>query len=219
MKNLFAFLFLALFSVTLFAQEEDLDVSNRFGKADRLMLDFYNDMWLGAPDTIDFKGYNPGASFGLVKDFPFGSTNFSFAIGLGLGTHNMRYNANILKDSLGVNYFINRVDTPQQYKMVMSYLDIPVELRFRTKRDNVFRFAIGGKIGYMINNHIKHVDEGFKTKTFNISDINSLRYGVTARVGYKMFNLYVYYGLSTLFDDKLGPEMSPVSVGISLIPF
>jgi len=219
MKNIFAFIFLALFSISLFAQEEDIDVSGRFGKADRLMVDLYNDIWQGAPDTIDFNGYNPGASVSLMQDFPFGSTNFSFAVGLGVGTHNMRYNANILKNPLGVSYFVNRADTPKTYKMVQSYIDVPLELRFRTKSDNVFRIAVGGKIGYEINNHIKHVDEGFKTKTFNIDNINKLRYGITARVGYKMFNAYVYYGLSTLFEDKLGPEMTPLSIGISLIPF
>ena len=220
MKNLFAFFFLALFSVTLFAQEEDLDVSNRFGKADRLMIDLYNDTWLGAPDTIDFKGYNPGVAFNVVKDFPFGATNFSFAIGIGVGTHNMRYNASIYTDPVSFeNYFVNRVDTPKQYKMVLSYIDIPAEIRFRTKRDNVFRIAIGGKIGYNINNHIKHVDDDFKVKTYEVPYLNMLRYGVTARVGYKMFNLYVYYGLSTLFEEKHGPEMAPLSIGISLIPF
>jgi len=219
MKNIFAFIFLALFSISLFAQEEDIDVSGRFGKADRLMVDLYNDMWQGAPDTIDFKGYNPGASVSLMQDFPLGSTNFSFAVGLGIGTHNMNFNANIMKDTLGVNYFVNRTDDPKKLKLVTSYIDLPVELRFRTKNDNVFRIAVGGKIGYEINNHLKFVDVGIKTKSFNVGDINKLRYGITARVGYKMFNAYVYYGLSTLFEDKLGPEMAPLSIGISLIPF
>jgi len=220
MKNLFAFFFLVLFSATLFAQEEDLEISNRFGKADRLMIDLYNDIWLGAPDSIDFKGYNPGAAVSVVKDFPFGSTNFSFAIGLGIGAHNMRYNAHIYTNPTTFeNYFVNRVDTPKQYKLVLSFIDIPAEIRFRTKRDNVFRFAVGAKIGYNINNHIKHVDDDFKMKTYNIEYLNMIRYGLTARVGYKWFNLYVYYGLSTLFEEKHGPEMAPLSLGISLIPF
>jgi len=220
MKNLFAFFFLALFSVTLFAQEEDLEISNRFGKADRLMIDLYDDIWIGKPDSIDFKWYNPGIAINLVKDFPLGTTNFSFAIGLGIGTHNMRYNANLYTDPVSFeNYFVNRVDTPKQNKMVLSYIDIPAEIRFRTKRDNVFRLAIGGKIGYNINNHIKFVTEDFKIKTYDVPYLNKLRYGVTARIGYKMVNFYVYYGLSTLFEEKHGPEMAPLSIGISVIPF
>ena len=84
---------------------------------------------------------------------------------------------------------------------------------------NVFRFSIGGKIGYMVNNHIKFVSEGLKIKSYNIKDVNPLRYGVTARVGYKMYNLFVYYSLSTLFEKDKGTEMAPLSIGISIIPF
>ena len=220
MKNLFTFFIITVFSLNLFAQEEDLKLSSRFGKPDRLIVDIYNDVWIGAPDTIDFKGYNPGASLSVVKDFPFGASNFSFAIGLGIGTHNMRYNAHIYTNPVTFqNYFVNRVDTPTLHKMVLSFVDVPLEIRFRTKNDDVFRFAVGGKIGYNINNHIKHVDNQVKEKTFNVPYLNKFRYGVTARVGYKMYNLFVYYGLSTLFEKTRGPEMAPLSIGISFIPF
>ncbi len=219
MKKLFAFLFASGLLLSVSAQEEDLEVSSRFGKSDRLMIDVYSDMWLNAPDSADIKGFNRGAAVNMMQDFQFGSTNFSFAIGLGIGCHNMFYNANIVKDSLGVSQFNPRTDVPKMNKLALTYVDVPIELRFRTKRDNVFRFAVGGKFGYEINNHVKFVDTGVKTKYYNISDINPLRYGVTLRVGYKMFNAYVYYGLSTLFKDKYGPEMSPVSFGLSFIPF
>lgn len=219
MKKMFAFLLMTTMTMAIFAQEDDIEVSSRFGKNDRLMIDLYSDMWQNAPDSADIKGFNRGASVSMMQDFKFGATNFSFAIGLGLGTHNMFYNANLVKDSLGVTQFNQRVDEPKMNKLVLSYIDVPVELRFRTKRDNVFRFAVGGKFGYEINNHIKFVDEGIKVKSFNITDINPIRYGVTLRVGYKMFNAYVYYGLSTLFKDKMGPEMTPISFGISIIPF
>lgn len=219
MKSIFALAMALLLTLPMMAQEDEIEVSSRFGKSDRLMIDIYSDMWLNAPDSADISGFNRGASVSLMQDFPLGSTNFSFAFGLGIGCHNMFYNANIVKDSIGVSQFNPRIDDPKLNKLSLTYVDLPIELRFRTKRDNVFRFAVGGKFGYEINNHIKFVDEGVKIKSFNISDINPLRYGVTLRVGYKMFNAYVYYGLSTLFEDKLGPDMSPVSFGISLIPF
>jgi hypothetical protein len=219
MKLLSLLFLLGAFSFNLVAQEDDIEVSSRFGKSDRLMVDIYSDMWLNAPDTILFKDKNPGASVSLMQDFPFGATNFSFAIGLGIGTHNMRSDASLYVDSNNVSFFSNMQIEPKQNKLVLSFVDVPIELRFRTKRENVFRFAIGGKFGYMINNHIKYVDNDEKTKTFKVDNINPLRYGVTARFGYKMFNVYVYYGLSTLFEDKMGPEMTPLSFGISIIPF
>lgn len=219
MKLLSVLFLIGALSFNLVAQEDDLEVSSRFGKSDRLMVDIYSDMWLNAPDTILFKDKNPGASVSLMQDFPFGATNFSFAIGLGIGTHNLRSDASLYVDSNNVSYFSNLLVEPKQNKLVLSFIDVPIELRFRTKRENVFRFSIGGKFGYMINNHMKYVDNDEKNKTFKVENVNPLRYGVTARFGYKMFNLYVYYGLSTLFEDKMGPEMTPLSFGISIIPF
>ncbi len=219
MKNIFLLSLIFAFSISVFAQEEDFETSSRFGKADRLIFDFYSDIWMGAPDSVNIRGYNPGASISLMQDFALGSSNFSLAIGLGIGTHNFHHNATIFKDTLDYSYFQNRVDTPKMNKLVLSFIDVPIELRFRTKRANVFRFSIGGKIGYMVNNHIKFVSEGLKIKSYNIKDVNPLRYGVTARVGYKMYNLFVYYSLSTLFEKDKGTEMAPLSIGISIIPF
>lgn len=220
MKNIFLLTLALAFSMSLFAQEEEFETSSRFGKSDRLMIDFYNDIWQNAPDSSEIKGYCPGASVNIMQDFAFGSSNFSFAIGLGIGTHNLHSNSYLIKDS-DTDYmtFEKYIDKPKKNKLVLAYVDIPLEVRFRTKRQNVFRFAIGGKFGYNINNHIKYIDKYVKRKHYNIDYINPLRYGLTARVGYKMFNFYLYYGLSTLFEANKGPEMAPLSVGISFIPF
>lgn len=221
MKKTIIFSLFAIFSLSIFAQkaDEEVQLSNRFGKADRIMVDVYNDFWLGTPDSANFSKFNRGASVSLMKDFPFGETNFSFAVGLGIGMHNAYNDCNMYRDSNTVTYFVPIKNEYKMNKIGLSFVDLPMEFRFKTKRDNVFRIAVGGKIGYMMNNHVKYSDATMKVKTFKIENINPLRYGVTARVGYKMFNLYAYYGLSTLFKDKKGPEMTPVSVGLSFIPF
>ncbi|MBN2728749.1 MAG: PorT family protein [Bacteroidales bacterium] len=220
MKKSFLFALVFIFSVTLFAQEEEFETSSRFGKSDRLMVDWYTDMWLGAPDSAEIRSYCPGASVSLMQDFALGSSNFSFAVGLGIGTHNLHSNSYIIKET-NTDYMVFQkyVDEPKKNKLVLSYVDLPLEIRFRTKRQNVFRLAVGGKFGYNINNHIKYEDDYVKRKHYNVDYINPLRYGVTARVGYKMYNLYVYYGLSTLFETNKGTEMAPLSIGISFIPF
>ncbi len=222
MKKLFLFIFAFTFAFAAFSQEEEEEVferSSRFGKSDRLMIDFYTDIWMGMPDSVNIRGYNPGASISMVQDFPFGSSDFSFAVGLGIGTHNLHFNADIFKDSLGFSYFDNREDALDKNKLVLSFIDIPLEFRFRTKRQNVFRFSLGGKIGYNINNHIKRIDKGYKVKTYKVKDINPLRYGVTLRVGYKMYNFFAYYSLSTLFKKDKGEKMAPLSIGVSIMPF
>ena len=76
----------------------------------------------------------------------------------------------------------------------------------------------------LISSHTKYVGEGMsfgtyqdkmKVKHYSVPNINKFRYGVTARFGYGPFNLIAYYSLSKLFEDNLGPELTPISVGIS----
>lgn len=57
----------------------------------------------------------------------------------------------------------------------------------------------------------------YKKKKINYLEKN--RYGFTGRIGYKWLNLWGYYQLSTLFQKTKGPEMYPISIGITIIPF
>jgi hypothetical protein len=53
----------------------------------------------------------------------------------------------------------------------------------------------------------------------DVPNIEKLRYGVTARVGWKFINLMGFYSLTDLFTKDKGPEIYPISIGISLMPF
>jgi hypothetical protein len=224
MKNVFWML--SLVSVFLFAQEtqnndkEEMEKKyGGFGKSDRFHLQIFNDVWMNLPDSGTYSWYNPGLNLNLFQEFKFGSSNFSFAVGAGISAHNFRFQAEMLKDSNDYITFHPFAEKKDKYKLVLSYVDLPIEFRYRTKGENIFRVYVGGKIGYMMSNHIKMVDEGLKTKTYNISNLLKYRYGLTLTVGYKLINIYAYYSLSHLFEKNKGPEMYPISVGISFIPF
>jgi hypothetical protein len=209
-------------------------------KGDRLVLDIFSDFWQQKP-AVDAKKFNPSANVMLFKDFPINKSPISFAVGLGIDAHN--FNSNGVVDTLsgGRTIFfplsakLNDVDsTTRSYsknKMTVAYLDLPIEFRFRTKNETgkKFKFALGFKAGVLINKHTKYkgnyVDQNTgtvktdKVKSHYINNLESFRYGVSARVGYGMYNLMFFYSLSTLFEKDKGPEMFPVSVGISLTPF
>ena len=57
----------------------------------------------------------------------------------------------------------------------------------------------------------------FATPGMNKSDFNisPLRWGVTARVGYKWFGIYANYYMTSLFKPTMGPELYPFAVGIA----
>lgn len=222
LSSLFAFLF--LLNIAISAQEDtDPEVNfkepKNLGKSDRFVFDLFSDVWLNAPDSAKFNGFQRGANISSFTDIPFGKSNFSLGVGVGINCTNVYHGSDIFKDSAGVSYFKPKSVEFKYNKLALTYLNTPIEFRFRSKSDNIFRCAIGGRFGYLINNHTKFVSDDIKTKAYNISDINKLQYGLTLRVGYKFLNFYAYYGLSTLFKEDKGEKLSQLSFGISVIPF
>ncbi|MFW5974790.1 MAG: hypothetical protein ACOCQ6_01140, partial [Bacteroidota bacterium] len=61
--------------------------------------------------------------------------------------------------------------------------------------------------------------EKIKIKEKDLDNTNSLRYGPTIRLGYKWIDLFAYYSLTPAFEENKGPEMYPVSIGISVVKF
>jgi hypothetical protein len=67
----------------------------------------------------------------------------------------------------------------------------------------------------------KYQLDGVKYEERRKSDfqINNLRYGLTARLGLKYLRFFANYDLVSLFQKDRGPELYPVSMGITLISF
>lgn len=225
-----------LFTLIINAQEDKSGSSKKLPKADRFMIGIYQDLWQDTPDSIDTRGINQGFSFSTMYDYPIKSSKFSLGAGIGIGAHNYYSDGAVssFKDSTfftampdTINYKINKLST--------AYLDIPLEVRFRTKHEKKskqFKIAIGGKIGMLLSSHTKYKGDGYKTnlegdietfdkkeKTYDIENIEKLRYGATFRVGRGSWNLFAYYSLSQLFENGKGPEMYPISVGLMVTPF
>ena len=65
---------------------QPVDVSTR--KKVSAVFDLFNDFYVDVPDSIDNKFFNLGVNLDLLYDFQIAESNFSFAIGVGLGSHN-----------------------------------------------------------------------------------------------------------------------------------
>ena len=207
---------------------QPVDVSTR--KKVSAVFDLFNDFYVDVPDSIDNKFFNLGVNLDLLYDFQIAESNFSFAIGVGLGSHNFYSNAFVVEDSMNVSAFypIKSLHPRTSYKrnkVSYTYFDVPLEFRLRTTKG--FRAAVGFKVGFLIDNHSKYRgdDYAFGTndkihmKLKDVPNIEKLRYGITARVGWKYVNLMGFYSLTDLFTKDKGPETYPISVGISLMPF
>ena len=221
MKKIFVLL-LSLIALNSFSQMVTEDTKRKF----TFGLDVFSDIWQDKPSNLQEQTINPGVNIFGSYNYMFGESNVSFSPGIGLGIHNL-YTDSWLRVNTDSAYFEAIPDTLsyKKYKMTTTYFDIPLELRFKSKSE--FRVAIGFKFGFLIKAQTKYKGDNYiegttdqviiKTGKFNFVEKN--RYGFTGRIGYKWLNVWGYYQLSTLFETNRGPEMYPISIGITVIPF
>ncbi|MCX6231410.1 MAG: porin family protein [Bacteroidetes bacterium] len=240
MKKYIAFLFFFLLFYKGFAQESPGVKKEVNEGKDLLVFDLFTDLWQDAPSTAKVRPINQGVNIYVMLNFPIGTSNFSLAGGLGLSYHNFYSDAiPSIRDTNGIisgkteyyklnDYYKKPVDYSIN-KTAVSYLEIPVELKFKTRaeRNKRFKASLGFKFGYNISNHTKYSGEDvientkdeITLKKSNIKYINNWTYGIIARLGYGKFNIMAYYSLSKLYEKNLGPQIYPISVGISITPF
>ena len=224
MKKIF-FILLSIVSIHSFCQVVTEDTKRKF----TIGMDVFTDIWQDIPKSVDPKTINPGMNIFGTYNYMFGKSNVSFSPGLGLGVHNIFNSSFIYSDAVS-SYFVPINDTLpglsyKKSKFVATYLDIPFEIRYKSKSE--FRIAIGFKFGFLVMAHSKYKGDNYQDGTSDlviykkkkIPYLEKNRYGFTGRIGYKWLNLWGYYQLSTLFQKGKGPEMYPISVGITLIPF
>ena len=187
-------------------------------------LDFYTDIWLNKPQGIDTRAINQGISVFGMYNYPFGESDFSVAIGVGTGFHNMYTKGwieDIKADTISFVSIPDSIDY-KRYKLGLSYIDIPLEFRFKTEKK--FRMAIGAKFGFLVDAKTKYKGnrsdgELVTLKEKQVENIQRFRFGPTFRIGYDWFNVYVYYQVTKVFEPGRGPESYPLSIGITLLPF
>lgn len=236
-----AFLIIITFLIIRSGIAQVPNLGSSKGVGEKIIVSIYNDLWQGADSSITVSGFNPGFSSYFMYHIPFGQSKFSFNIGLGVGCHNLRSDASPAKEMnfdtawhYTGNTVFERIPESMNNKKVeydanklsMTYFDVPCELKFSSENEKgkVIKIALGFKVGYMINGHTKYrgddiltgSDDEIKYKSFKIPNIEPLRYGASARIGYGMFSIFGYYSLTTIFKTDKGPEVFPISAGITL---
>lgn len=222
MKKLL-FLLLIVVTVNGFSQVVNDDTKRKF----TFGLDIFTDLWQDTPSgSVVPKTLNPGVNVFGSYNYIFGKSNVSFSPGLGISVHNL-FSDSWIRATKDSTYFAPIPDSIsyKKSKFTATYLDIPIELRYKSKGE--FRVAIGFKFGFLLkaqtkfkgNDYLEGTTTTVIMKKGKFSYIEKNRYGFTGRIGYKWLNLWGYYQLSTLFTESHGPAMYPISVGITIIPF
>jgi Outer membrane protein beta-barrel domain len=240
MKKFFLIAAAAFFVSGVFAQVDTtvvkkakpkVDLSGRAN--DHFMIQFGYAGWAGIPDSIKTKGIAKTANVYFMFDFPFKTNqHFSIGIGAGVGTDNIYFDKTTVnvKDGNSRLTFKNNKDTSyfKKFKLATAYLEAPLELRYTGNpgnSDKSFKFAIGAKVGTLLNVHTKgksFVDDAIKA-TLNYTQketgkrfFNTYRLAVTSRIGYGNFSLFGSYQINAFIKDGLGPNVKPFSIGLTL---
>ncbi len=190
-------------------------------------VDIFTDIWVNAPTNVQIRTIHPAANGYITYNMGVGeSKKFTFGIGLGIGSHNMYSNNGFIKDvkSDTIKYIqVTKGLKMKRSKFTVTYLEVPLELRFKSKLG--IKISLGFKLGYMIDSKEKYVGATIANgpiqiiKRKKISQLNSFSYSPTLRIGYKSFNLFFSYALGPVFRVGHGPQLHPMSLGITLTPF
>jgi hypothetical protein len=230
MKKVLLFLLCITF-LSSYSQEPSKSAKKpKPGLASGLVL--FNDFWREDIKNMSPRTINQGMDFYVTYNVPVEKTPLSFSIGTGLGVHNLYSNAVLVQDNQSGNYTFVKISdldstknlSYKKSKISVAYWDFPMEFRFRDKGG--FTLAVGMKFGMNINAMTKYKGDDYtgltndkiKMKIKDLDNILKWRYGFTARMGFKMVELYYFYSLTNVFTKGKGPEIAPMSIGISVRP-
>lgn len=237
-KYLFStLLFFVGFSLT--AQDATLpkDLS-KTGSRDRVVFELNWNGWANQPDSLDTKWYGRGINLYTFYDFKLGEQDFvSFGAGAGISYNNVYHRSTIAVQDIDTSATASQFATVfvpipegrdvKRNKLATTYVEVPLELRFRTKPDKFgkrFKVNPGIRLGYLLTGIAKYRgddDSGaeIKYKTYLLPNINKYKISTSLRVGYGNFSLVGSFAFSSLFVKDAGPGIKPFSIGVSFNSF
>ncbi|MFK5856350.1 MAG: outer membrane beta-barrel protein, partial [Bacteroidota bacterium] len=166
---------------------------------------------------------NQGFNIFAMYNFQLAESNSTFSVGLGIDNHNMYSDTRIESVNADTLVFVPITENYKRSKVNLTYVSVPME--FKVRLNNGVKFGAGFKIRYLISSKDKYVGDlaseggGITVKRKTISATEDYAYGFTLRVGYKSFSLFGYYQISSIFQVNRGPQMYPISVGLTITPF
>lgn len=163
-------------------------------------------------------------SIGLQKN----RNNIGLVTGLGLHLQSYRLddNTTIEKDEDDViqpNYLY--FNDNQKSKLALESITLPLLLEFQipvNHFDNRIFISAGLVASLRLSSHtkIKYKDDRKeKLKVVDDFSMHRFKYALMVRTGYRWFKVFASYDLQPLFIKDKGPEITPVTVGITLLRF
>ena len=166
-----------------------------------------------------------------IMEFNFGlyDNRLGVSAGLGFNFYNYRFKNNYriynIEDKV-----VSAIDTVYSFrksKMTISTIKLPVVIEFQSKKNkkgkSVFYINAGMFVSYNLSSHMKynfdrHGDK-VKEKNYESFYLNPFQYGLTARFGIGIFEMYAEYNISEMFQENQDLKVNQFSIGFVLLNF
>jgi hypothetical protein len=158
------------------------------------------------------------------------SNRNNFGIVTGLGVQYQYYR---LSDTTTIERSAGDIIVPKTFnfgnkqssKLSVFWLTVPVLVEIQIPINNYknrLYFSSGMYFSYRIGSYSKIKYQDDQKKKLKVTDNYSLqnyKYGIMFRTGYRWFNFHAMYDLTPFFKEGKGPELTPVTLGITLLRF
>ena len=208
--RLFLKIFLLFSAFNVFSQNTDEVVPSikidSLYREDQFYFGYTLNTLQNKPAGLTQNKFSSGISLGFLRDMPVNKKR-TIAIGTGLGFSYTNYNQNIKisKEKPATVYAILESGVDYNKNKFSQFLvELPIEFRWRSstyESHKFWRIYGGFKMGYLLYDKSIFEDAQGKKIVTNNKDFNKMQYGAYLSSGYNSINVYVYYGLNSLFKS------------------
>ena len=225
-------------SEAVLAGRKKLDKMYAKYSRDHITLDLLGTNWLYTPGGKGFgsdanntglrtKWFSRGVQIGFNWDFRIKGSRVSIAPGISYSCSNIYSRYTMQRTDTGGTTFApirtyGTDTTAKINKLVLQYLNIPIEIRIRSNVDkygNCFKWVIGIVGGVRVDSHTKFkIKQGADTNVYIVRkdpDFNLFRVAPMFRFGYSFFNVTASYDVTSVFQATKGPKANAFALGIS----
>ncbi|WP_159799706.1 porin family protein [Flavobacterium sp. MK4S-17] len=214
MRHLHFILFQLLF-VSAFAQElpeegqpVEIDslapVADPKYREDQFYATISYNLMQGKPGGYSQNSFSTGLSFGFLRDMPVNEKRtYAIAAGLGYSYNNIKHNLKVTQGGGDTFYEIVPEGDFDKNKLVLHYLELPIEFRWRNSNAISHKFAriyTGFKVSYLFADKAQFYSGDGDIKIKGNDDLNKFIYGAYISVGWNTWNFYAYYSLNPIFS-------------------
>ena len=168
-------------------------------REDQIYIAMSYNLMNNKPDSDSNALFSGGFNLGYILDIPLNERR-NAGVGIGLG-----YSYNSYSNSFLMNIG-EKEETYETSRFKSQLIEMPIEFRWRTSTASDYTFwrvYAGMKFGYLFRSKSKFQLDGESIVIKNTKAFEKFQYGLTLSAGYGSWNLYVYYGLSPLFNDVI----------------